>query len=513
MAHKVEKVRARSVRVWLRITENQYGPNPRSMFLPASSFDTNQAAAFRCLADEGFGIPGRKARANFIEELAACDLVEDRQFIDEDGWQGDCFVLADGRYHSPAGAGLATIAFAERQGPPLKAPPKVEKPKLIRLLKKQPALQFIFLASLAPLIARIGSSVDDVLIEIAGGDDRGRAIIVEIACAAFQDTYGSRGGTSDVASLVDGDLEEGQMQHDRLAVVTDMGLWLGGETPAQRTTRVKRLGQSLRSRKSAHFTHARWVLSVSPHSLLEPVNDHVLKRELRESIVTITPPKGGWHSATGSQPDVRAGADVMRKAIASARGQFGRVFIQKLVDDRANNPDKLNATIERERRRFIDEHASANLPSAILDMFATVSAVGAVAYEAELIPSSWCRSVSLVLRDLREDAMPAFEAVLQGIADDPATVRINGAIKPSRHAIEGAAALLKANGKRTELLIRPERVDELIPKWSAYERTAGCKALNKRDKRHATTKRVLTGKPERVLCFRLPRTSSSGAIP
>lgn len=112
--YKVEKVTAQSGRLWLRIIESGYDENCATVFTPASIFDSNRAGAFRHLAAIGVVLPGRKAQEYFLAQVGEAKLIHDPRFIDAPGWSGDCFVLLNGKYHVPAGARSATIAFADQ---------------------------------------------------------------------------------------------------------------------------------------------------------------------------------------------------------------------------------------------------------------------------------------------------------------------------------------------------------------------------------------------------------------
>lgn len=503
MFYDIEKVRSFSGSIWLRFIASDFTPDPDTIVVPASIFDQNRPAAFRRLAAIGIELPGRKAQYNVLEKISQATLVNDPLLIDASGWQGEHFVFYDGTYCAPTKAKHATIAFADKQSPPCAVLDAGWSSSLVPLLADHPAMQFAVLLALAPVIARFATPVGDVLVEFAGGDDQTRSLIGAVANAAFGDSFAARDGTTSIAILLGRDQDNHMRHHDRLAIANDADLMFSGERPAQRMARVKELVRLFRSHDRNDPAHAHWIASVSRRSMLDQFADEHLKQELRSRIVTLSPPNNAWLAL---KPDaannVHKTVDAVQKAIRFDKGGLGLGFIHSLVERRHADSASLTKTINRHRRKFRKKHASFGVPASTLDMFANVYAVGVLAREAELIPQSWSTCSAAILRDWLPYAARAIDDVLQGIADQPATVRLGGD-RPSTPDAIAAAAFINVNGKSTELLIRTDRIQELIPRWKTYKRTPECLALMRRDGDRTTVKRKLGGKPERVLCFKL----------
>jgi hypothetical protein len=237
----------------------------------------------------------------------------------------------------------------------------------------------------------------------------------------------------------------------------------------------------------------------------------------RRLVTLVVPPERpyGLFSSLPSEFHFASGYTAhLRKVTAANRGVVYRHFVQRLVQEWADDPQALLAHFERRVAAFAKQVAhdpSDTAAAAVVEIFGHAYAVARFAQDWNLLPSSW--RVGPKLREayctyyMPPGPEVAFVDELRALMRRPDAVCIGHEQAEPGDEELAAAKLIIDHGRRSiDVVIRPGSLDAFIKNGTKRLDDVDVEPFIQRDGRHQTIKkRKITGDESRVYVFRMTR--------
>lgn len=446
------------------------------------------------------------------------------------GWTGSTFVLPDGTPIVPSAAEPPVIAFAPKRNK-CRQNGRFEgwKEQVAGALIGQTLPMFILMAAFAAPLLDLTERAENIGFDIHGGPGTGKSLIGRLMTT----TAGSPRKGPDQYGLsfdatLDG-LESEMARHNGMPmIINETNLFYAGESDAVRAKKLKalafRFGEgSDKLRHTGDETQAyRFVYVASSN---EPLVD-LLRGEKRDVAKAAHGRHLGLKVAKDRPfgvfdfvPEGYGGSGAYAKALEQAASQhYGhalRVFLQHLVQARADDEDKLRALIDSYLVRFRQKAGvdpNDGDAGRISDAFGLVYAAGVLAKTYGVLPDEvHCGRVALDCYQRFYGAPPPPESfdqqfkkllLIPGVRDLDA----NGLRRMGDKLFQATPAFLKRNRrKQLEARVTKEKLDQAIPGWQQLIRADGTRAQLEADGGRNTRKRaVRIGPEEWMVCIIIP---------
>nr|WP_276205473.1 DUF927 domain-containing protein [Sphingomonas montana] len=478
---------------------------------------TNPEVVRAKLVERGLPIHGKEGRDRIISELSDLHSYPDTPLAEAPGWSGPAYVLRDGQIILPSGADPVIPAF--RVSPRATAnvgsvrdwKRKVAKP----LVGQDLPIFAISLALSIPLFPIVGIA-RGIIVELVGPPSTGKTMIQNLTAGVFNAPDGEILAFRELTPSGGSDLS---LASDTLLLVDDPQALLAGQTSSRIGTAVRdiimQLSEGRYNRHPGGSTAG--TLIAARQSLVEQVGaDTAVGKLIRDRLITLRISDGSDFGAFNTIPQQYCSSAGFCDAVAGAArtyyGSIGKQFVQRLVQDLADNETDLISDIQDSIKSF-RERAKIGIVSGYnprdMEAFGVVYAAAVLARRYKIFPKNWRFGTNILAcldRHLRgNEPDTPFVDQLVSIANGSDVVFIDADIPSNCATIKRSEVYVTNRKGRRELLIRPEALSKLLPAWRGNQPPPGLLDFIVKEKGHFTVQRRLRkGMRLRLHAFRLP---------
>lgn len=488
-----------------------------------SMFTGSCREALQAAAEQGVIMPGADAAAELTAKASYLDEFPAEYLADRVGWNGGHFALPDGTTVSPENsANVRTIfrpltCFCSTSGSM-----DEWKSRVAALLVGQPIPMFALMSGLAAPLLNIADWPDNPAFELIGSPDSGITTAQQLACSVLGKVSGPAGYGLTFNAVMDTMAN----QADLPLIVTQADLFFAGEPEAKRATLAKpfaaRLSRGRGNSRAGAEDHRFLYFGPSGASLAALMgSDSEIARLLADKLISLevasTRPFGIFDRLPDGFTSTSEFTNALVKAASENHGHAIRLFLARLVQERAANEAALRSAIEKHITTFrlkarVDQNDGA--AAKVADAFGLVYAAGKLAQRWGIVPDVWrCGSAVLTCYTchlMRRAPNRRFEDRLEALAAHPGTMHLRkGSKAPEAAEIKAGCAFIRHRSVGRELVVRQRAVEQMFPDWRMVSKRPEVQSLLIRDGEHLTTKRTLGSEKGVVaFCFRLPIKSA-----
>jgi len=451
--------------------------------------------------------------------------------IERPGWAGPHFALPSGEVFCPPGAEPAIVLFdkeTERCGT------KGNKEWLdgvARLTAGQSIITFALMIAFAAPILILSAIMFNPGFELAGPRRKGKSTLQQLVASILGSAVAANGRNYwiDANSTVNS-LEDCVPKHNDLPIIIEeMGLYYAGESQKNRALKVRELVMRLsngtvkarRGEKqppSARFTYL--TSSNEPLSALFGEQASQTSLAAGDRLLTILVAARRKYGIFDRLPkDSASSADAILEVTRLIEDHYGgpiRVFLRRLVRERAANEAKLKTRIQADVDRFRDAvgvDRNVGSEASIADVFGLIYAAGRLARRYKALPKQLkCLPAAMkVYRLNRALGVPAPSNVerLRRLAHRKGVIRADATELqeiPDSLLKKAPAILLKHRSGQLELLLTSKALKRAFPRPNLLFRDPDIADILVADgDGRRGTKRTFrsNARQERVYCFLL----------
>ena len=481
------------------------------------------------LANVGVVLPAGKRRTAFFERLAEIEDFQPVHIIDNVGWHQTTFALGDGTQTRPDGASpLRTLLKPELDKWSTAGTLKQWRAGVARPLTGQSIAMLTLMLPFAPPIMRFVDCWTNPGFELVGPKATGKSTLLMAASSV----YGGIGGTSggryyETWNVTSAGMETLAQRHcDCLLILDELNtLTAGGTTGAKRQAYngiVFNLGSGIDKAKFGEKRNAQrfmCYLSSSNTPLAQELAGGAadVVSAAADRLLTISVDAGRGLGVFDFVPDgFRSSKDLIDSVKAAASKNHGvaiRAYLEKLVQDLADDEERLAESIRGWVRRFelrALTGADSGTQNRTASMFALVYAAGRLAQVYGVIPKGWeCGPAVLACyqRHIAEKAVALGGALerIRSYAGRKGVIQGARARDVDVKVFRASAGLIFSQRAGEELVVDPRafrsRVSDSLALIKALDRLGAVDG----DGDTYQTKRTIGGKSVRVYAFKLTR--------
>ena len=498
-------------------------------FAPFSDFVGNGSEAAKRLANSGVVTIGREWPA-VRDAVATLSWFPSKPLIEQPGWSGAHFALADGRVFSPPGSNQPIVLFGVNQFKCAHAgSPKGWKNGICRPLADQQLCAFMMMVPFAAPLLGLTDRIGNFGFELVGDGGTGKSTLQQLMATVPGGAMPSAPGHYWVdCNTTANALEPTMMAHsDQVIIMDEQALFAGGATDRARASSMKELvfklaaGSSKARFPAGQQTEHRLIYVMSSNKSLEQTlggDDAAVAAAAADRLITLNIEErryGIFDYVPAQWQSASAFAEALKKTAAEHYGLAFPRFIQRLVNRRARDERKLRKRVSTRLEEFrraagVDPNDGSALR--VVDAFGLCYAGGALAQQFKVLPRTFdCLRAAVTCYNLyREDAhwLQPLPHRLRRLSKDPHVVDLdNGLPRLSNTDLYAVAAFLKTTKtKRREILFLQASRDRFFPDFDALKRDPANGGLFKSEKgRDTVRRRIRKGKgKEAVYRFYLP---------
>jgi hypothetical protein len=446
---------------------------------------------------------GRAAPERITKQLAEIEEFPMSPTVDQPGWTRPHYALRDRQVFSP-GTSIDTVTavFAAAPSTPATAGTLKNWRRRVAFRLTGQALPSFMMALpfVGPLLDVIGRQ-QSVIFELIGAAGTGKTSLQKIAAGTperFEDLL--TGGHDYLARYA-----------GSLLLVDDPQLALAGVASSRLATQVRdvvanlsRVPQPLVCLIAARTSLLDHVGAES--SVGQAIEDRIISLRIGDRLF------GVFDSIPDDEASASEFADALCAAAQASQGAPIQAYLQRLVQDRADDEAGLRERLSRFMQSFRDKSGADpdDGPSVrVADAFALVYAAGRLAQDYGVLPEDW-KVGPAILRCFKEHrvgpaAPRSYLEQLEEIAAGADVIHLRRGVSVEPELVAAAQVFVRHRAQGRELLIRAAARQEVLQAWKRQQPPPGLAALLILEDGHFTVKRRLhKGAPERVYAFRLP---------
>lgn len=508
---------------WVQVTLGD-----QSAITRYSNFVDRGVMALTDLVAKGLPLVGSKAAADLVERVAKLDDFPARNIADGPGWNGEAYVMADGRVFGPEGSQDYIVGFqTETRRIGQKGTMETWK-QVIEGLEGQNLVIFCVMAMFLPPLLRLTNRVGNFGFELCGERASGKSTAQLIAASVVGGVLDDGGHYWLSMDQTLHSLEDVMASHnDHPVVLDEANVFAGGTLPKERAEALK---AAVFKMSGGASTGRRGVPQVSGKRLVyltsanEPISKIIGKSagaraatdRLMTLDLTLYDKVGVFSKVPPQYPSASAFADHFKQGVAENYGHAFPAFIERLVAARHTDEAAVRRRIEQlvalfQKKAKID--ANSGPQARVSEAFGLAYAAAVLAQGFDVLPKN-LRLGSATLAAFRlfmksqPDGRPPLDRV-RAMLTDPRVVHLPKGKPSTKKAatILEAGAWVRLDGDQEELWIMPKCGSKLFPDWAALMKTASFQAMMVAgDGTHRTVKRTLWegGPIKRVIALRVP---------
>ena len=481
----------------------------RLIALPAN---LTQEALRKALGQNGVDCSDRKA---YLELLGRAQRIKDyptRPILTKIGWNGEVFAMPDGSVIDADDRHDWIIAYDTCAFDPGGSLKKWQK-GIVDRLEGQLLAQFWVLTAFVPPILRLAERRENVAFELVGPPATGKTTLQLVACSAIGGTgFGnSRPFWVEAAELAINPANALEHRSDLPMIIEGSDQQSAHTASRQRQSNAHALRETLAEGRvlddlgnpQVHrvgVTHTGNTPLATAYGMKD--SDRLITLMIAEDR-----PFGVFDRLPEETPSIPKLVAQLQHTAANHYGHAFRLFVEKLVQDRAADEKDLRRSINRSVAKFIQEIQLDDITGSryrMAEAFGLVFAAGHLARKYGVLPKGkWQIGPAVAeafrigqTRNLWTSTVP--ERLRLAESDDRVVPYDPKAPRP-----EGAVAMLKVKKDSRELIIPRKFANQLFPDWDLLRQSQDFRNRLVRDGNHLDTKRKIGGELKRVFVLRL----------
>ena len=485
------------------------------------------AKAVPKLAMIGLPLPPGKHRSSFFTALSEVEQFEPVHIVDQIGWQPNGFVLGDGSQILPEGAErLRTLLDPEPDKWTVSGTLKGWKTGVARPLTGQPIPMLTLMLAFAPPLMRFVDCWTNPGFELVGAGGKGKSTLLMTAASVYGGIGSSSGGRYfETWNLTAAGMETLLDRHTNCLLILDElnSLTAGGTTSAKRQAYngiVFNLASGIdktRYQEKRNRQRSFCYLSSSNTPLVQELTGGApdVVSAAADRLLTISADAGSglgvFHFVPDGFSSSKALIDSIRDAAGKNHGVAIRVFLQRLVQDVADDEDGLAERLRNWVREFghrAQTGADAGRHNRTAEPFALVYAAGRLAQFYGVLPKRWKCGPAVMACYKRHAAEKAIalggaEERIKAYAASKDVLRCEAATDVSYEEFRRSAGLLVDQGGGQNLIVHTKALRERVSDALALVKALEVVGMVERDDGTYQTKRMIGSKSRRVYVFKL----------
>jgi len=510
---------------WMNVRQGQ-----DSAWCPYSSFRGSGSDAMNQLADQGVVAIGSDWKS-IRDQAAQLKNFPPKPLIQQPGWSGDHFAMPDGTVFSPKGASKAIVLF---QREPLKCAssgtPKGWRDGVAKPLIGQHLASFMLMTALAPPLLSLTSRVGNFGYELVGDGGKGKSTLQQIMSSVAGGALPSAPGVYWInCNATANGLERAMPVHsDHPMILEEAALYAASGNGRSRGSAFNELVFRLsdgktKSRFNQHQqTSHRFIYVMSSNQSLAEVlhgrhsgeTDAAADR-LMTFRIGDDRPYGIFDFLPGDYTDGADFAESLKTAIGQHYGLALPYFARRLVQDRADNENRLRRRIKRHLAKFqreVGANANDGSEGRVIEAFGLSYAAGMIAKGYNILPSGFkCLAAAKACYNLYRTTvrplLPLPQRLVE-IAKRRDVVDLDGGLmKMSDAKLRRAKPFLRTTRSgRREILFTQLQRDWFFPDFREIRRDPTFGNWFKSDRKRSTVRRFVRQgeKKDPVYRFFLP---------
>lgn len=471
------------------------------------------------LGFQAFGPDAVKRLTDLLSKGMECTP---KLIIDHPGYTEPYFAQPTGRVFSPKKVKSASAAFPVPASLSTSAGTlKKWKKRVAAPLAGQTIPMLVTMLSFGAVLQDVLGVHRGMVFELVGPTSTGKTIAQEVAASVF----GSIDHVPTPFSALANDLTAQLTSHiGALMLLDDPQLALAGASQAKvaASARDVILGMSDGVRVPGSRVERRTRPVASLFASREPLLDLVgaetaVGKVIADRLITLTIGRERAFGVFDDVPDEygsgSAFADALRAAARKLHGSAGERFLQRLVQDLADDEGAFRARVNQHIHVFrdqagIDPGDGAGLR--IADAFGLVYAAGRLARDYGALPESWKVGSAVLSCFQQQQISPApaqpYGEQLAEIAAGAGVVMLGDGAEPTPEDVAAGQVFVSQRSGGRQLFLLPAARETFFPAWRGKQPPPGLDKYLIKEKGHLQVKRRLhksMKKQVRVYAFRL----------